>query len=249
MKIINCLSRSTYFLSRSHYCCVAIILFLSINFANATVLYSNDFDGNTSVDAGVTAVGFTNGTLEATIPFGNWSGNYFDNRSTGNPALMSTLTLTGLAAHTTVDINLLLGFLESWDSSPGDLLDFYIDGALVASLTSNNAGGAVEHYAGGTELLDDAQINTNFFFDDTLVDMSTAGFLNIAHNTPTLTLGIQASGNHWQGGSDEGWGIDAVVIDYDRQSVPVPAPESLTLFGFALLGIAVSRKKRQKSLC
>lgn len=227
------------------------LLLLNIAAVNASVLYSNDFDGNISVDNGVNASGLSNGSiLSARTGFGDWSGSYFDNRSMGNPATMSTLTLTGLKAHTSVDINFMLGFLESWDSNNAnsnaspDYLNIYIDGAHVAALTTNNALGTAEIYGGGTELYDGAQINYNNFYSDTLVDMSTAGFLNFAHTSSTLTIGIQAGGAGWQGGSDEGWGIDNLVIEYET----VPEPFPLVLMGLGLIGIGLTKRNKKYSL-
>ena len=221
----------------------SLLLTFSLGAANATALYSNDFDGNVATASGVSVTGFTNGSLSAATTFGDWTGSYFENTRSSS-AVRSELTLTGLDAHTSIDIDFVLGFLESWDSRDGgccapDNLDFYIDGTKVASLTSNNALGTIEDYAGGTELQDGVQANSNSFFSDTLVDMSTASFLNFAHTSSTLVFGIQASGDGWQGGSDEGWGIDDLAITYTT----VPEPSSIALLGLGFLAAGFSRKK------
>lgn len=218
--------------------------------ANAALLYANDFDSAATVGTGITATGISSGVLEvANAGFGDWSGNYLANRSTGNPATMSSITFSGLASHTSVDINFLVGFLESWDSRNGsvdpDNLDIYVDGILVASLTSNNASGTIEDYDGGTELFDGVELNANFGWTDTLVDMSTSGALNLAHTASTLTLGFQASGAGWQGGSDEAWGIDDIEITYDA-TASVPEPATLALLGLGLAGVGLSRGRKNR---
>ncbi len=217
--------------------------------ASAAVLFANDFDGHLSVDAGVGVTSLDNGALEAALSFGDWTGNYFANRSAGDPAAMSVLSLSNLAPHTQVSVGFILGFLESWDSTDGscctpDLLDLFIDGNRVATLTAHNALGTVEDFGGGTVTALGVQANGNPYYSDTLVDMSTAPFLTFAHTASTLTLAIQARGAGWQGGDDEGWGIDSLRIEYDGVR-PVPEPSSwvLLLGGAGVLG-AVARVRQ-----
>ena len=65
--------------------------------ADAATVYSTDFDGTVVTGQGLTVTGFTNGALDAASTGAwnakGWSGNYFLNASTGNPAAMSVLTL------------------------------------------------------------------------------------------------------------------------------------------------------------
>lgn len=222
----------------------------------AAPLYSNDFDGNVTVGSGVVVTPLTNGVTEtATTGAWNgngWSGNIFVNRSTGNPAASSVLTLSNLAPHSTVSIAFLLGFMESWDSSDGgccspDFLRVIVDGnPILVDLTTNNTLGSVEAYGGGTELFDSVQLNNeNFGFSDTLVDMSTAGALTFAHSGSTLTLEIQAYGAGWQGGGDEAWAIDKLALTYDARArgVPEPAAWAMMIAGFGLAGAAARRRR------
>ena len=220
----------------------------------AATLYANNFDGNFVLDTGVVLNAATNGAFETAKPgFGNWSGNYFVNRRTGNPADPTTLTFTNLAPHSTISIAFLLGFLESWDSRDSgtsfgpDNLDLSIDGVQIISMTANNALGTIEDYAGGTELFDDVQLNDNMSFADALVDMSTAPLLTFAHSSTSLVVEVRASGAGWQGGADEAWGLDDVKITYDgRRVTPVPAPSALGLL-VAAIGIGVSARRLRKT--
>lgn len=226
--------------------------------ASAAVLYSNDFDGSAIVGAGVTVSALDNGGLEDAVDvnsvgLGNWQGQYFANRSSGNPAAASTLTLSNLLPHTQVSISFILGFLESWDSFDGgccapDNLDISIDGVKVATLTARNALGGVLELGGGTLIVERGQVNGNIFYSDTLADMSTAPFLSFAHTGSTLTLAIQAGGAGWQGSSDEAWGIDALSITYDGNAPAVPEPSSwaLMLGGAGLLAAFARRRASQR---
>ena len=220
--------------------------------ASAAVLFSNDFDGNVSVGSGIGVTMLDNGALETANTVGDWTGSYFANRSAGNPAAMSSLTLTNLLPHTQVSATFIVGFLESWDSFDGgccapDNLDFFIDGNKVATLTARNALGTIEEFGGGTVTGQFVQANGNTYHFDTIVDMSTAGFLTFAHTGSTLTLAMQASGNGWQGGDDEAWGVDALRITYDgTPAVPEPSSWALMIAGAGVVAAGI-RTKRRKS--
>ncbi|HNJ73596.1 MAG TPA: hypothetical protein PL081_00895, partial [Pseudomonadales bacterium] len=204
--------------------------------SDAALIYSNNFDTPAFKAAGVSA-SLTGGFVGAVSagPYAgslgkSWAGNYFN----GNGA-SATLTLTGLPVHTGVNVDLLLGFLNSWDSRNGtvarDDLNLYIDGRLLLSMTTNNASGTVVDFDGGTLLVNDGQIDSNRFFSDDLVDMATASLLTLAHTAPSLTLRITPTGRGWQGWPDEGWGMDAlrVSVTGDESTHGVPVGPTLSL--------------------
>ena len=218
----------------------------------ASLLYSNDFDALPTLAPGVTAGGFTNGGLEAANTFGSWTGNYFANRSMGNPATASVLTLSNLPAHSAVNISFILGFLESWDSSDPspwspDYLKIEVDGSTILDLlTSNNSIGSSVNYGSGAILAQYVQANANNFYSDTLINMaSSPALLSIPHNASTLSLSINAFGAGWQGGIDEAWGLDALAITYVPAGNPNPVPGPLPLLGL-LTTFKFSRKIRRR---
>lgn len=115
-------------------------------------------------------------------------------------------------------------------------------------MTYNNALGTVKDTDGGTVVHEYVQANGNGYYSDTLVDMSTAGFLTFAHTGSTLDLQIRVTGAGWQGGSDEGFGLDSVVLTYNgvRPTAPgIPEPSTWTLLigGFGLAGAALRRRR------
>ena len=241
---------------------IACLALVSATSVHAQEVYRNNFDaGGYFLAPGVTDSfgGLTNGGLEsavvdAPINATGWTGNYWANRSggtpLGTPGNVSVLELTNLPAHSTVSLQFLLGFLESWDSTNGspspDLLDISINGVpLLAGLTANNASGSVENYGSGSELFDGAQINDLNFYSDTLVGYD----LIFPHTSSTLSIGFGAGGAGWQGGTDEGFGLDAFRISLDGvAAIQEPSTWAMMLLGFGLIGGAMrSAKRRQKN--
>jgi len=227
----------------------------------AEKLLEEDYDNPTFLATGVGVVSNGVGSNEtATVGAWNsagWAGTHYVNRTFGNPAAQTVVTLSGLQAGSAVKFGGILAFLESWDSFNGsccapDALDIFINGNLVATLTSNNAQGSIEEYAGSTELFDGIQANGNGFFTDTLVDFSTSTFANSAADASgNWSFGIQARGAGWQGGSDEAWGLDnwSVYGTIARQvgAVPEPATWSLMILGLGMIGGAMRRPKQVSS--
>jgi hypothetical protein len=220
--------------------------------AHAGLLYANDFDGAELHGGGVS--GFFSGLPTEAASAGawnanGWSGNYGASRDGGNPAPFSGLSLTGLGAHTTVSASFILGFLESWDSSDAgppfspDHLEIYIDGAKVADLTYNNALGTVKDTDGNPVLYEYVQANNNTYYSDTLVDYG----LTFAHTGSTLDFQFRATGAGWQGGADEGYGLDKVVFTYDgvpsTGGIPEPPSWALMIGGFGLAGAMLRRRR------
>lgn len=208
--------------------------------ASAALLYSNDFDAPPVLAPGVSASGFTNGGLEAANPFGAWSGQYFANRSGGDPASPSVLTLTNLPVHSSIKVEFALGFLESWDSVDNsicctpDYLQIRADNVLLLDqLTTNNAAGTRKDFGGGTTLAEYVQANQNQSYVDTLVDMASSAALTFPHTANTLSLSLGAYGAGWQGGSDEAWGIDSLRITYAPVPGPLPLLGAASAFGFS----------------
>jgi PEP-CTERM motif len=207
------------------------------------VVYTNDFE---------TGVGLAGaGSIQGTQSFPSVGNFFFRNDTDGNPAGLTTLTLSGLPSHDNIDINFLLGFVGSWDSRNGspspDNFDILVNGVVIASLTAANSSGSINDFAGGTQLaLGDFGFGSGSFFNnDRLVDLSTAGVLNFTHTASSITLGLRASGVGWQAFTDESWAVDNFRITVDTLgagAVPEPASWALMIAGFGLVGGAMRRR-------
>lgn len=237
----------------------ALLFGLWIQSAQATLIYSNDFDSSPTISAGITVSGPTGGALGNVVGGGwatgangkQWSGKFY--RSGG----AVSLTLNNLPSHSGVNIDMMLGFLNSWDSRDGsccspDNLDLYVDGVQLLNMTTNNALGTIVDFDGGTLLVDNQDIDDSYHgsWKDDLVDMATASALTLAHTGTTLSLSISPSGDGWQGLNDEGWGMDDLRISLtgvNGGGGHIPEPTTIALLGLGLAGIAASRSRKRKA--
>ncbi len=227
---------------------VAALLALASGAEAAVMVYGNDFDGGETFAAGVggglAGAGATAGVGGMPAPF---SGDLWRNDSLGSA---TTLTLTDLPAHSAVDVEFLLAFIDSWDSSDGragpDWFNVSIDGVEVFQATANNAAGS-ELY-GGSMIGSQTNYGFNLSWPEALFDMGPEGALSVAHSDSTLTVSMWADGAGWQGGLDESWGIDNLAVwisaeDTGPGPTPVPEPASAALFGLGLLGLMARRRR------
>jgi len=151
----------------------------------------------------------------------NLFGGDFLRNITVNPIEKTTLELTGLLPHTSIELNFLLAIIDSWDgigcSSAGvspDLFNVTVDGVSVFSEVFENAC-PVQTYVPpvGVELLRKVKLGFREIYSDSAYDMGLdPTFDAIPHTSSTLTIEWFASGSGWQGANDESWAIDNVEV-------------------------------------
>ncbi|MDP7276846.1 MAG: Calx-beta domain-containing protein [Planctomycetaceae bacterium] len=177
-----------------------------------------------------------------------FSGSFLRNSSGGTagepgsvPSEPTTLVLTNLPEHTSLDLNFLLAIIENWDGNtalgdaqgnPVDYPDAFnvaVDGELVYSVafdqqlladTVNLLDASEYTPADGVQL--DYNANDLFtplggnhpiYVNDSAWDLSLDSQLDgIAHSASTVTIQWYASGEGYQGGDDESWAIDNVEV-------------------------------------
>jgi len=214
------------------------ILIVPVN-SYASVVYSTDF--NLGIDPEFS----TTGSLEAVQGYSSYGfgGNFLRNDDV--PATTTTLTLTSLPAHDSVDIGFLLAVIDSWDGkecrpevSP-DIFNVKVDGVLVFSeYLENSTCGTQSYVPSAVALARHVQLGFNTgstYFLDSAYDMGLESvFQNIPHTDDTLTIEWFASGGGWQGGDDESWAIDNVEVSINPIQIQSVAGELLPLNTTAL---------------
>ncbi|CAK0764898.1 serralysin [Gammaproteobacteria bacterium] len=207
------------------------------NRTTTTNVYRNNFDGAEVFGSGVTGGISGYASIEGVQGYSanGFSGNLLRNDSYGNPASATTLTLTNLPTHQSVDLNFLLAFIDSWDSTNGtvtpDYFNVTVDGVSVLQITANNASGNVVY--GGTQLGELSDRGWNGW-GDRAFDMSNESSLTVPHTASTLSVQLFASGGGWQAGWDESWGIDNLSVSVLN---PSTAPTGrVTITGTATQG-------------
>jgi hypothetical protein len=198
---------------------------------SAATLYSNDFEAN--------ANGFSfAGSLKPSAgyaAFGFGSQLWHDDNGVG---VASMLTVNLPSAATSVVMSFSLAVIDSWDDGSfccgPDKFYVSVDGVTVFSQVFDNYLNAGPSVAPGLVSL---AYGSNLGFNPSYND---------AAYTVTLNLGGLSAGVHriqftpsgapgWQGGTDESWAIDNLVITGDIAAVPEPQSYALMLGGLAAM--------------
>ncbi len=149
-------------------------------------------------------------------------------RNSSLPDSKTTLTLTGLPAHSSINIGFLLAIIDSWDGigcfAGPDVFNVTVDGISIFSEAFDNSNTDCGYQGynppSGVELAREVNLGFGFgepYFRDSAYDMGLdPTFQNIPHTSSTLTIEWFASGPLWQGGADESWAIDNVFVLVDN---------------------------------
>lgn len=222
----------------------AVVAIAPIAAANAGTVFSENFDG--MVDARITGAGAEVG-VGGFAGQGAFAGSFRQNASGGNPAAPTTLTLNGLGAHTTLTVDFDLAIIDSWDGDAGpaspDFFGVRLDGGLAYL-------GSFEYFRSGPQSTS-VPVTTIFSqqnkFGAFWWDQAYHVSLVLPHVGASAVLDFLAGGNGWQGGHDESWAIDNLVVQSDMNPVPVPAALPLLASALGLMGFVGRRRKKAQA--
>ena len=217
--------------------------------ADSVIAYSTDFDGTTVVGAGIVTVGFVGALVQSVQGYAgvnngggsSFGGNFLSSYNTSND--VSTLTLSELPDHTSLDIDGLIAAMDSWDSDDGscctpDYLVIRVDGVTVFQDTYNTALGTHNNLTGLVDI-GGGKVSRGFLgsWADQAFDLG-ATLHAIAHVSDTVVIQISGEGAGWQ--TDEDWGLENLSVTLNGVT-PIPLPVPFVLMASALAALGVVR--------
>lgn len=196
-------------------------------------VFSDNFESGTASAAWSSA-----GTVQATqglAAFGAFGS--FHLKNDGNQA--SVLTLTGLGAHTQIEVQFSLAIWDSVDANPGgfpygDRFVVDLDGANVIDTPFGNYGVATP-VGPGTAV---AMPLANFGYNSSFIDTARVVSFTVAHTGNSAVLAFSFPNS--QGAPDEAFGLDNVRVSVS--AVPEPGTWAMMLLGVAGIGAFLRRR-------
>jgi hypothetical protein len=196
--------------------------------AASQTAFFNDFNSGVPAQiTGVTTTESVQGYSNVANPNGpTFGGNFLRIANGGTPTAQATLTLSGLAAHSSIDLSFLLAIIDTWDGTATggaqpDIFNVTVDGQSIFSstFTNVNQAGFGQTYApsvvgvdltpGFTEIAFTATANVG----DSAYNMGLEPrFRNIPHSGSTVTIRWFASGAGLEPVANESWALDNVQV-------------------------------------
>ncbi len=209
---------------------IASAILIIINSAQATLIYSNDFENGVGSEWSSSRIGYDDDTS-------HFLGNF------GNDTV--TLSLEGLPAHDTITVNFDLILWDSWDGENTrwgkDYQGLEADNTQVYEYTFSNFSQTNQTNPDLSRQLY-GKFGGTQHWQDSLYENYNDGF-TFDHTGSSLTLSFY--GRHLQSLGDESWAIDNIRVS-SSSPAPVPEPATMLLFGTGLTGLAGSRMRRKK---
>ena len=196
-----------------------------------TIVFSSNFDGGsipTEISPGTATLTGVQG-YAGLGPTGNQFAGSFLRSATGN---VVTLQLTGLPAHTSLNVLFLFAAIDSLDGTgtfpAGDFFDVAVDGTVFFSHSFANAlESQVQSYVPppGVQLarrVDLGFSQGSFFLDSAYNLAADPVFSNIPHTASSATITFLIRGEGAQSLDDESWAMDNLVVSVAGGAQPTP---------------------------
>jgi hypothetical protein len=225
--------------------------------ASANTLFSTDFETGAppqiTGDSGITTSAAVNGSIAID------GTQLWQDVTTGNPNSPTTLTLSGLAANQSLDLELTFLAIGSWDgttegtASP-DFFNIDLNSSSIFQAPFRNYGLPSPEYPGCTVGADctaainpPPSANTTVTLEQSAVgdfgtsiyDITVSGLSANALGQATFTF--FANGGGWQGTSDESIGLDNIRVT--SEATATPEPSTWMLIGGALVCVPLIRRR------
>ena len=199
-------------------------------------VYSNDFESGV-LGAEWSGIGSIQGTGGLTaFGFGN-------NHLRNDGASATVLTLGGLAPHTSMSIAFDFAMWDSIDF--GDTFQLFVDGTPLFNGPFGNYGTASGQCEGPGTRISDPFVdfsNPNYGISGSFHDCARTATFTFAHSASGATFSFAYPST--QGGTDESFGIDNVVVRTDAAVSAVPEPGTWMLLATGLGALALARRRR-----
>ena len=232
----------------------SIALMLIPIVANADIIYSENFDDDTSdffgcdsSVAGIVDAGGFSGVGDVSGKIYRNSSTRNDGPGTGDRACISKLRINDAPSHSALFVEFDLLAIDSWDGSTNDVGGiggpdyFQVNVGPANSLVWREtidfrveSDGSISTSADAALIQRGSNLGFNSRWPDTVYHV---GFLVDPHSATDFQMNFLAYGPRWSGGNDESWGIDNLKIS------TVPEPGTLALLGLGLVGMAARRRK------
>jgi hypothetical protein len=201
---------------------------------------SGEFTGYTHTQS---VEGFNGLGTGTNVVSGLYLHNNTGNNFTNSPSLKSTIQLSGLPAHSGIQLKFLLAIIDTWDGNGGDFFHVDIDGtSLFKETFYNSTGSQTQSYTAPAGVLIEHNVNRAVeIFLDSLYNMGldTTRFGSIPHTASTLRIDFYADGPNWNRPANESWAIDNVEVDL----IGIPEPATFWLMAAAGIGLVLAGRR------